>query len=54
MRWAEGDTILFTHKIEREMRNLLIQTSALLFLEFHGRQLMKGGLYNKQHNVNKA
>lgn len=38
---------------EREMGHLLIQTSALLFLGFCGRQCMKGSLYNKKHNLKK-
>lgn len=44
---------LYIRLTEREMVRLLTQTSALLFLGLRGRQLMKGSLYDKKHNLEK-
>lgn len=54
MSWeGEIQFYLYTRLTEREMDNLLTQTSALLFLGLCGRQLMKGSLYDKKTNLKK-
>lgn len=45
---------LYTRLTERWMVHLLTHTSALLFLGLPGRQLMKGCLYDKKHNLKKV